>query len=183
MKNLFLFTIVVLGFAAASFGQNLVTVNDVTAGGTIITPITLTRVTNMEFGTITAATGGSVTLVPGGSASYSSAAAYTATGMIAPTTASFSVTGDASNSYAITVTGLPALVTHTTDNSATMAISDWTSNKLITVAGTGFTGTGALSGGGTDSFEIGAKLTLTNGAAQKSGRYTSAAFSVTVNYN
>jgi hypothetical protein len=82
----------------------------------------------------------------------------------------FTVTGTAAYTYAIT---LPTTVTLTrASGSETMDATAFTSNP---------SGTGTLSGGGTQNFNVGATLTVA--AGQAAGVYTSGNFDVTVNYN
>lgn len=182
MKNVlkfFAITAVILGFSATSFGQNSDNVT-ATAQGTIITPISITKNADMQFGTLVAAAG-TVVLNPGAAPTYNGVAAYTTTDKVDPSTARFTVNGDYSNTYAISISDLPTVVTHT-DNSTTMALSAWTStNDIITFTIPTGSGTNALNGTGTDSFEIGATLTVA--ANQTAGVYTSSAFTVTVDYN
>jgi Domain of unknown function (DUF4402) len=114
------------------------------------------------------ATGGTVVLAPAGTRTATSGVTLPATtGTV--TAASFTVNGNGSYTYAIT---LPGTVTLTHSGGVqTMTASSFTSNP---------SGTGALSSG-TQDITIGATLTVA--AAQLAGVYTSGNFNVTVNYN
>jgi uncharacterized protein DUF4402 len=96
---------------------------------------------------------------PGGGASLGSGAAVTA--------AAFTVSGQGSATYAIT---LPASAT-VTSGANTMTVNGFTSNPA---------GTGTLSGAGSQNLLVGATLNV--GASQATGTY-SGTFDVTVTYN
>jgi len=181
MKKLLFIAVAFLGFSAASFAQtgNSATVA-ATATGIIVSPITIHLDNAMNFGTLVASAG-TVQLVPAGVPVYTGVNAYTGGTVVPPTTAKFTVTGNYSNSFAISVTNLPTVVKHTL-TASTMALSAWTTD-LATLSFTAPTGggTGTLSPTGTKTFEIGAILTV--GATQEAGTYNSSAFNVTVNYN
>ena len=183
MKKLIVIAIAIFGFTAVSFGQTNTSTVGAGATGTIITPITIGLNHGLNFGTIVAAAG-TVTVIPGNAvASYSGPSAYTGGTVVAPTTASFTVNGNYLNTFTISVSNLPATVVHSTDVSATMAVATWTSNatSLTFTAPTG-AGTGLLNASGTQTFEIGATLTVA--ALQKAGTYNAAApFNVKVDYN
>lgn len=181
--------IAILGFTTASFAQVAQNSSSTTAfaTGTIITPINITG-SNLIFGTIVTSNmeSGSLTISADGSNTTDKVVLYTGSGAVNPQASVFSVTGDAGNTFTINVSGLPTVVTHTSDASATMALSNWVSNNSslntsLGSAGTSASGTGTLSATGADSFNIGAKLTV--GQSQKAGEYKSSAFTVTVNYN
>jgi len=178
MKKLLALAVVILGFTAVSFGQtNSATA---TATGIIVTPITVNLDRPMDFGTLIASAG-SVTLVPAAAATYTGVTAFTGAGTVAPKTAQFIVNGNFSNTYAISVSGLPTTVKHSV-SASTMALSAWSSTaNLITFTTPTGTGIGTLDGSGVQSFEIGATLTVA--AGQEAGTYTSTPFTVTVNYN
>ena len=168
MKNKILFTFLLLaGFTSQINAQATATA---TATATIVTPISIAKNTDMSFGNIAVqtATGGTVVLAPAGTRTSTSGVTLPATtGTV--TAASFTVNGNGSYTYAIT---LPTTVTLTHSGGVqTMAASSFTSNP---------SGTGALSSG-TQNIAVGATLTVA--AAQLAGVYTSGNFSVTVNYN
>jgi hypothetical protein len=143
------------------------------ASATIVTPITITKTVDMDFGNIAvqASAGGTVTMDPAGARTPTSGVTLPAvTGTV--TAASFDIAGTANYTYAIT---LPANNTVTIDDGAshTMAVDDFTSSPSAT---------GTLSASGTETLTVGAKLSVS--AAQTPGTYTTATpFTVTVNYN
>ena len=159
--------ILMTGFISSSFAQATATA---TATATVVTPISISKNTDMSFGNLAVqtATGGTVVLAPAGTRTSTSGVTLPATtGTV--TAASFTVNGNGSYTYAIT---LPTTVTLTHSGGVqTMAASSFTSNP---------SGTGALSSG-TQDIAVGATLTVA--AAQLAGVYTSGNFNVTVNYN
>jgi hypothetical protein len=158
--------LVLLAFSAAAFGQTATA----TATATILTPITLTRTGDMNFGNIIAGPGGTVLLSPAG--------VRTPTGVTLPaanpgtvTAATFRVDGDGTSTYAITLPAANYTITRLT-GTETMIVNAFTSTP---------SGTGALTAG-TQNITVGATLNV--GAAQVPGVYTNAAgFTVSVNYN
>ena len=161
--------IAVLG-STNSFAQASATAS---ASATIITPISIAKTVDMNFGNIavSASTSGTVVLATSGSRTTAGAGGVTlpsTTGTVAA--AEFTVSGEASYTYAIT---LPANATLTDGGSHTMAVSSFTSNP---------SSTGTLSSGGSQTLTVGATLTVS--AGQAAGSYTNAtAVPVTVNYN
>ena len=166
-KKMIAMAILMTGFISASFAQSTATA---TATATIVTPISISKNTDMSFGNLAVqtATGGTVVLAPAGTRTSTNGVTLPATtGTV--TAASFTVNGNGSYTYAIT---LPTTVTLTHSGGVqTMAATSFTSNP---------SGTGALSSG-TQDIAIGATLTVA--AAQLAGVYTSGNFNVTVNYN
>ena len=181
MKKLLFAAIAILGFSAVSFGQpgNTATA---TVGGTIITPITITKNADMNFGTVLASAAGTVVLIPGvANPTYTGVSHYGGLGTVAPSTAQFTVNGNFSNAYSISVTNLPTTVVN---GGATMAVGTWTMATANNFSYTGATGSGSgtLSASGVQTFEIGATLTVA--AGQTAGTYTAAApINIIVNYN
>ena len=168
MKTKILFTCLLLaGYTSQIHAQATATA---TATATVVTPISIAKNADMSFGNLAVqtATGGTVVLAPAGTRTRTSGVTLPATtGTV--TAASFTVTGNGSYTYAIT---LPATVTLTHSGGVqTMTASSFTSNPSVT---------GALSSG-TQDIAVGATLTVA--AAQLAGVYTSGNFSVTVNYN
>ncbi|HEX8313588.1 MAG TPA: DUF4402 domain-containing protein [Flavisolibacter sp.] len=160
----------ILGFAATSHSQATVTA---TATATIVTPISITKNTDMNFGNVAvqAATGGTVVLAPAGTRTRTSGVTLPATAGTV-TAAAFTVNGTGTYTYAIT---LPTSVTLTHSGGAgtgTMSADTFTSTP---------SGTGALTAG-TQNIAVGATLNVA--AAQAPGVYVSSpGFDVTVNYN
>ncbi len=141
-----------------------------TATATIVTPITITKTTDMNFGNVavSAATGGTVVMTPAGARSATSGVTLPATsGTVSA--AAFTVNGQGTYTYAIT---LPSSVI-ISSSANTMTVNTFSSNPATT---------GTLSAGGSQTLNVGATLNVT--AGQAAGVYTSATpFTVTVNYN
>jgi hypothetical protein len=169
MKRMILSALVLSCFAMNSNAQATATA---TATATIVTPISITKNVDMNFGNIAvqASAGGVVILHPNGSRSL------TGTGVTLPaaagtvTAADFTVNGNGNYTYAIT---LPAstILTITGGGSDVMTADTFTSTP---------NGVGTLSSG-TDDLTVGASLHVA--AAQTAGTYISSNFNVTVNYN
>lgn len=171
MKNFTKFlTIAIIGlaFSASTFAQ--VTAS-ATASATVVTPITITKVNDMNFGNVyvSATVPGTVILSPAGARSFTAGA-----GLSVPagtvTAASFTVTGTVGVTYAIT---LPAGATTIDDNALhTMTVNNWTCSPASPATLTG----------GTSTLTIGATLNIA--AGQATGSYSSdTPFDITVNYN
>lgn len=154
-------------FAAESSAQSTVTV---VASATVITPISISKIADMNFGNLAVqtATGGTVILAPAGTRTSTSGVTLPFTvGTV--TAAAFTVAGSGVSTYSIT---LPNSVTLTHSGGVqTMSAGTFTSNPAVT---------GTLSSG-TENISVGATLTVA--AAQLAGVYTSGNFNVTVNYN
>ncbi len=172
MKNIskvFATAAVVIAFTSSSFAQATATA---AASATIITPITIVKNVDMNFGNIavSASLAGTVVLAPAGTRTTGGGGGVTlpsTTGTVAA--ADFTVSGQASYTYAIT---LPTNETLTSGGN-TMTVNSFTSYP---------SSTGLLNGGGTQDLTVGATLNVT--AAQASGTYTNASgVPVTVNYN
>lgn len=138
-----------------------------TVGARIVTPISIVKVTDMNFGDV-------VPSVAGGTVALSTAGVAAPTGVnlgsagAARTAATFTVSGQAAYTYAIT---LPSSATISDSASHTMSVGPFISSP---------SGTGTLSGTGTQTLALGATLTV--GALQAPGTYTGS-FNVTVTYN
>ena len=159
--------ILMTGFISISFAQSTATA---TATATIMSPESIPKNPAMRFsnGAVHTATGCTVLLAPAGTRTSTSGVTLPATAGTV-TAASFTVNGNGTSTYAIT---LPTTVTLTHSGGVqTMAASSFTSNP---------SGTGTLSAG-TQNIAVGATLTVA--AAQLAGVYTSGNFNVTVNYN
>jgi hypothetical protein len=140
-----------------------------TANATIITPIAIAHVADLNFGNIVAGTGiGTVIVDTEGD--------RTKTGdVILPTAtpgtvnaAKFTVTGLQDATYAITLPG--SIDISASEEGPTMEVNNFTSNP---------DGAGTLTGG-TQTLSVGATLKV--GAGQAAGNYTGT-FNVTVAYN
>ncbi len=162
--------VVVLGSTNISFAQASATAS---CAATIITPISISKTVDMNFGNIavSAATSGTVVLSTSSSRTTGGAGGVTlpsTNGTV--TSAEFTVSGEASYTYAIT---LPSTATLSDGSSHTMTVGSFTSNPSAT---------GTLSSGGTQTLKLGATLSVS--AAQAAGTYTnSTGVPVTVNYN
>jgi hypothetical protein len=139
-----------------------------TGNATIIVPITIAATANLEFGKLAAGTGVSVVRIDtAGARSLVSGDTTLVTGGTEQA-ASFDVTGEASQGYAIT---LPAGAATLTSGANTMTVDTFTSSVGAS---------STLSVGGTETFTVGGDLNV--GIAQAVGTYTGT-FTVTVNYN
>ena len=129
-------------------------------------PLSISKNTDMNFGTIAASSGGTVVLSVSGSRTASGGVILPSfTGTVSA--AQFTVTGDSNRTYAIT---LPTTDLILSAGSATMTVNIFTS-----------TATGILTAG-TETVRVGATLNVV--ASQAAGSYTNATgFDVTVNYN
>ncbi len=151
-----------------SFGQ--VTAS-ATASATVVTPIAISKTVDMSFGNIAvSASAGTVVLAPAGTRTNTGGVSFPATtGTVAA--ASFSVTGEGSFTYAITLPSSNYTITRVS-GSETMTVNTFTSNP---------SGTGTLSSG-SQTLNVGATLNV--GGSQVAGTYTNGTgFDVTVNYN
>ena len=169
MKKMFFSALSLLGFAINSNAQATA---QASATATIVTPISITKNVDMNFGNVavSATIAGTVILAPAGTRTTGGAGGVTlpaTTGTV--TAADFTVNGNGAFTYAIT---LPASATLTrVGGSETMTANAFTSTP---------SGTGTLSGG-TQNLKVGATLNVA--AAQVAGTYVCASFDVTVNYN
>ncbi len=135
-----------------------------TSSATIVAPIAISQTTGISFGTL-APTG------TAGTATLSTAGAVTATNVDilggSPTAGAYTVTGSGSQGFTIT---LPSTDQTLSDGgSETMTLNNFVSSV----------GSSSALSSGTQSFTIGADLSV--GAAQAAGSYTGT-FDVTVNY-
>ena len=140
-----------------------------TGSATIITPLSITKNIDMNFGAIAVnATAGTVILAPAGG--------RTATGGVTLPTSSVTV-----SSAAFAISGLNSATYAITLPTTALTLSSGTNNMSVD----GFTlsaGAGTLSASGTQTINVGATLSV--GASQAAGAYTSATpFTVKVNYN
>lgn len=141
-----------------------------TATATIVTPISITKTTDMNFGNIAvqSAAGGTVVLSPvGGRTATGSVTLPVNNGTV--TAATFTIGGSGNYSFSIT---LPSSELTITSGANTMTVDEFTSNP----SGVGTLVAGALT------LSVGATLHVA--AAQPAGTYVSIVpFDVTVNYN
>lgn len=157
--------------AVASFAQVTATA---TATATIVTPISITKTVDMNFGNVAVInTPGTVVLTP---ASVRSVTGGVTLPVVAGTVtaASFTVTGTPGYTYSITLPSTDLVIQRTTPpGPETMTVNVFTSTP---------TPTGTLGIGGTETLNVGATLNVAG--SQAPGVYVSPSpFSVTVNYN
>jgi len=124
--------------------------------------------TSLSFGAFVAGSGGTVVVNANGSRSKAGGVLLVSQGASAAA-AQFTVSGSADASYSITLAD-DDTVTLSDGNSHTMAVNGFVSSP---------SGSGTLSGGGTQLLSVGATLSVGNG--QSPGSY-SGSFSVTVEY-
>jgi hypothetical protein len=130
--------VIIIAGSNSAFAQATATA---AASATIITPITITKTADMNFGNVavSASTAGTAILAPAGTRTTGGAGGVTlpsTTGTVSA--ASFTVSGQASYTYAIT---LPSSATITSSGN-TMTVNAFTSNPSAT---------GTLSSGYTDT--------------------------------
>lgn len=171
MKKVTTIALVLLASIAVSNHVSAQETATATATATIVTPISISKDVDMNFGNVAvqSTTGGTVVLTPGGVRSRTGGVTLPSTATGTVTAASFTVTGTGNYSYSIT---LPSSALTITSGANTMTVTNFTSNP---------SGTGTLTAG-TQTLTVGATLNV--GAAQPAGTYTSGTpFNVTVNYN
>lgn len=170
MKQISKFLAAATLFAAFSLNAFSQASATATATATIITPIAISKTTDMNFGNVAVnATPGTVVLTPAGTRSATGGVTLPASaGTVSQ--AVFSVSGQANATYSIT---LPSGATTITSGANTMSVDTWTSNPNAT---------GTLDGSGNQTLNVGATLNVA--ASQAAGTYVSGTpFTVTVNYN
>lgn len=158
----------VCGSAVSAFAQASASAT-ATSSATIVTPIAISKVTNLDFGNVAVSTGGTVVMPA------TSAGVRTLTGGITlPTVggthqaASYTVTGESNYVYTVTVPSTDLVIT---SGANTMLVNAFTQSA----------GAGALTSGA-QTIYVGATLNVSS--AQAAGSYLSAnPFTVTVNYN
>lgn len=170
MKKIILIAIVMIaGYSASIMAQATASAS---ASATIVTPITLTKTADMNFGNVAVTgTSGTVVLAPAGTRTLTGGATLPATtGTVAAAT--FTVGGEGTYTYAITLPSTDYTITETVGSTATMTVNAFTSDP---------SGTGALTAG-SQTLSVGATLNV--GVSQAAGTYTNGTgFDVTVNYN
>ena len=140
-----------------------------TATATVATAITIAKTVDMSFGDISAGgTAGTVILATDGSRTTTGGTSVLSGSPGAA--ASFNVGGEGTNTYSIT---LPTAAVPLTGPGPNMDATAFVSLPATT---------GALSSGA-QTLLVGATLAVGTAATQTAGVYTSAAFTVTVNYN
>src|SRR3954468_5543181 len=153
-------SVVLVAAANSSFAQASATAS---ASATIITPISIVKTVDMNFGNVavSATVAGTAVLAPAGTRTTGGAGGVTlpaTNGTVSA--ASFTVSGQPSYTYAIT---LPSSCSITDGSSHNMTVNSFTSSPAST---------GTLSSTGSDILNVGATLNVS--AAQASGVYSNA---------
>ncbi|HOF76247.1 MAG TPA: DUF4402 domain-containing protein [Bacteroidales bacterium] len=163
--KIFTLTVAIFAFSNISFGQSSATAN-ANAGANILKPIAITNTQDLDFGDIISQTTGfTVIVTTAGTRSASNATAIlTAVGK----QATFSVTGQESQSFKVTLPADGVVSIESGENS--MNITDFDHNLGENPA---------LDGTGKATLNVGAVLNV--GATQAAGVYTGT-FDVTVAY-
>lgn len=167
MKKFLLFLFLSFALSISTFATNSASADSKV---TIITPISVSVTGELNFGTIIKGTN-VVTLNTSGTIRTATITSNLVTG-IQPTLPTFTVTGDGTQTYAVTVPPSPVTISDLNDSNNTMTI-----NNFKTSLGDANTGT-LVSG--TQTFTVGADLTV--GETQAAGSYKGT-FPITVAYN
>jgi hypothetical protein len=172
MKKVFITMLVASAlFATKSFAQVSATA---TASADIVAPIAITKTGDMNFGVVARTNvNGWVQLSAAGVRTTSGGADLLAqAGTVTPAT--FTVTGEAGYTYAITLPNTVTMTNTTGTGAETMVVQNFVSSPTVAAGG--------VLNGGTQTLSVGAELALLGNEA--SGNYiTGTAFTVTVNYN
>lgn len=166
-KSLLIFAAIVLmaGFTTKVMAQSTDTKPN-NANAQILGAIALTAVNPLEFGSMNPSAAGTVILTAAGVATPSGVVLVAGT----PTAASYTVTGTALRTYAITIPTASFNITCTTGQTMAITAMDCSYAAL----------TSAFAVGGTDGFTVGGTLNVA--LNQVAGVYTGT-FPVTVAYN
>lgn len=172
-KRILLAIVMIVGYSVSIMAQTTATGTN-NAKCTIIAPISIAAVTELEFGDIIAGDGDVIVSV--GNARTIPGALLAGTQLGTVTAATFDIKGEPAYTYAIT---LPADgdVTISEPGLASMAVKTFNCLSTETSA---TDGTGKLDGSGDDVVTVGATLDVET--SQTQGDYTGT-FSVTVAYN
>jgi hypothetical protein len=171
-KFTFFAAIAMIAFTTTnSFAQSTASTT-AASSATVITPITITKAGDMNFGNLVATAAGGAIVLSTANARSGDAAILLGTQNGTVTAASFTVTGETAFTYAITLPTGTFNVSNSDATPATMAVGTFVSSPNAT---------GTLTAG-TETLKVGATITLL--ADQASGVYTNAAdLAVTVYYN
>lgn len=156
-------------FVGSANAQASATENTTVAYATVLTPLSITKMADMNFGTlISSATAGTVVLDPNGTATHTNVVPFTGGSSVSPSPAQFEIIGQDGFTYTVT---LPAdnSVVLSNGASSTMSLTAFTHNAINTF--------GSIP----QTFQVGATLNVN--ASQPAGIYVSEAFEVTVAYN
>ena len=171
MKKLTLFfAIAMIALTSKTFAQPTQQESTATASSTatVITPISLTNDTGIDFGTIAVDAAAAGTVVIASDGNYSTTGQVSVTANSTPAPATFTVSGE--DTYAYT-TVLPTTdITLSDEAAATMILNNISSNASGKIGGTA------------ETFNVGGTLNVT--AGQAAGTYTNTAdLAVTVYYD
>ncbi|MEM8520455.1 DUF4402 domain-containing protein [Flavobacterium sp. PL12] len=171
MKKITLLAILIIAALSSNANAQTVVSPVATATATIITPLTISKLVDMNFGDIsTNGTNGTVILSNANVRSATGGASFSAATPGTITSAKFVVTGNTGYAYSISI---PTAITLTHTNT--------TSVMQVTNIGNSVGATGTLTGG-TQDISVGGTLNLVG--AQLEGVYTNTTdLKVTVNYN
>jgi hypothetical protein len=167
-KTLLAFAVTTAGFVASANAQSVATA---TAAATLITPISITVASDLNFGTVASSgSAGTVTMSEAGVAAANGGASLPAGGA-ARTTASFTVTGEGTSTFS--VSSMPASI----------ELMSGVAGPTLTIDGISTsTGVAGTLVAGSATINVAATLQVPAGAV--AGDYTSATgLPVTVNYN
>ncbi len=160
-----------LGVMAASNVFAAPAADSAVTSATVVTPITIADAEDLVFGEFAAGTGGTVVVTTGSAVSDTGDTQVTAGTASA---AEFVVSGQANETYSITITENNLTHTNTTDSMALATVHDLDASAGDNPA------TGTLNGSGTQTIYVGGTLTV--GSAQAPGVYAGTV-TATVNYN
>lgn len=165
-----LIAFIILFGGLSKTGYSQVVLSTATVSATIIAPLAISKVTDLNFGNIAVGSAlGTVILTPAGVRSVTGTCQLSATNPGTVTAASFTVTGQGTYTYGII---LPVSATSITGTGTPMNVDTYASTP---------SGTGALTAG-TQTVNVGGTLHVA--ASQTSGLYTLAAgLTVSVFYN
>lgn len=168
MKKIFLICWVLIALLGLNLSAQ--SVSDIaTAHATILSPLTITKSIDLDFGNITVGTsGGTVLLLTNNTRSATGGVVLPSALPGTISSAKFITGGYPNATYDIT---LPTSVILTNPGGVTMTATNFTSTPSVT---------GTLNSGGTEDIYVGATLNVV--ASQAIGEY-SGSFEVSVNYN
>ena len=145
MKKILILVVLFSGFAASSFAQGGTATTNASSHAQIISPITILKTQDMEFGNL-AVSASLGTAVIDNADGLSVTGGVSKVGVTASKSAAFTVTGQASTAYSVT---LPPSTITLTGPSGTMILWNFTSNCSGNTGGTGI-----------NSFKVGATLNV-----------------------
>jgi len=169
IKSIAIASVAVIGFSNSTFAQATATAS---ASANIITPISIVKNIDMNFGNVavSGSIAGTVVLAPAGTRTTGGAGGVTLPSTVGTVAAAnFTVSGQAGYTYAIT---LPA----------SCVITDGTHNMTVNAFTSTPSSTGTLNTSGVQTLTVGATLNVS--AGQAANAYTNASgVPVIVNYN